>query len=144
MSVTPISLKTKIDALLSRIEASFFWQDGTYTLELGVYCGICLKRILAGQRIDWDHHLRENAGGKTDYENVRPVHHECHREKRRVARSKATTLGKDNYEAKKTTRLEDGPEPSKRPMQKVSRPIPAKADPWGKQFRARLAQEQKP
>jgi len=107
VSKTHIPTRVKIDSLLYRAVLNFKFGPIT-NCGRGIFCEVCRVAILPGQKIDWDHHLREESGGTTDYLNIRPLHHECHKEKRRVARSKATTLGKDNYEARKTKRLSNG------------------------------------
>lgn len=115
-------------------------------------CAECGKPILPGQAIQFDHRQAVARGGANHFQALRPIHSaprgtedgqgnllDCHYRKTCRPRSGATTLGGDNYEAKKTSRLANAqaappaatgrPWPS-RPMQ--SRPMQSRAQPWPK------------
>jgi hypothetical protein len=107
MSVTPIPLRVKVDALLWR--AMLDHLDGR---PRGIYCGVCNWLILPGQKIQWDHILPEGLGGGTDFKNIWPVHageggFACHKQK--TFGSKATSAGSDIHKIAKTKRLAKGP-----------------------------------
>lgn len=90
--------RQKIDALLWLATSTL------HTLP-GVRCHVCRGIVDPGAEIDWDHAQPISRGGDNHYTNVRPVHRECHKKKTFRPRGGATTLGGDNYEAKKTARL---------------------------------------
>jgi hypothetical protein len=81
-------------------------------------CGLCGRPILPGQAVQFDHTQAVGRGGDNRVEDLRPVHSasrgtldaeghalDCHYRKTFRPRSGATTIGGDNYEAKKTDRL---------------------------------------
>ena len=81
-------------------------------------CAECGKPILPGQAVQFDHRQAVSRGGANDPEALRPVHSaargtvdtagnplDCHDRKTFRPRGGATTLGGDNFEAKKTDRL---------------------------------------
>ena len=88
------------------------------------FCPICFLDILPGDRIDWDHIQPISRGGEHSYLNIRPLHHECHKVKTFHPRSKATTLGGDNFEAKKAGRIARGGKKRKWPKMR-SKPFSA-------------------
>lgn len=47
----------------------------------GMPCGICDEDCLAGQDIQFDHIHADVHGGPHEYQNLRPVHAECHKKK---------------------------------------------------------------
>lgn len=83
-----------------------------------ILCAICGRPIIPGQRYAFDHGHAVGRDGPNEAENLFPVHAEargtedgagnlidCHDKKTFRPRGGATTLGGDNYEAKKTPRL---------------------------------------
>jgi hypothetical protein len=83
-------------------------------------CPECGRPILPGQAVQFDHRQAVGRGGDNRVEDLAPVHAaqrgtvdgagnplDCHDRKTFRPRGGATTLGGDNYEAKKTTRLAD-------------------------------------
>lgn len=82
-------------------------------------CAECGRPILPGQAVQFDHRQAVGRGGANDAKALRPVHSaargtadaagnpiDCHDRKTFRPRGGATTIGGDNYEAKKTDRLE--------------------------------------
>lgn len=81
-------------------------------------CGICGKPVMPGQAVQFDHPWAVGRGGPNTSEVLQPVHSaargtldscgdalDCHDRKTFRPRGGATTIGGDNYEAKKTDRL---------------------------------------
>lgn len=81
-------------------------------------CAECDRPILPGQAVQFDHRQAVGRGGANDAKALRPVHSaargtadtignplDCHDRKTFRPRGGATTIGGDNYEAKKTDRL---------------------------------------
>lgn len=115
-------------------------------------CAECGKPILPLQVINFDHRQAVARGGANTSMALRPIHAEkrdtvdeagnpldCHYRKTFRPRGGATTLGGDNYEAKKTSRLAAAqtavPAPSGRrwPSREIpSRPMQYRAQPWPK------------
>ena len=116
-------------------------------------CGICGKPVLPGQKVQFDHGQAVSRGGANTYQDIRPVHAaargtadgqgnriDCHDSKTFRPRGGATTLGGDNYEAKKTARLAEShavhkPPPGAERAQSTSRqwprrPLQGRAKPW--------------
>jgi hypothetical protein len=125
-------------------------------------CRICGKPILPGQAVQYDHGHAVGRGGANTFKDIRPVHAEkratedgqgnridCHDQKTFRPRGGATTLGGDNYEAKKTNRMAEAtagnapptgrrmqgrpfPPPGSRPMRSgrklQSRPFPKRPE----------------
>lgn len=67
----PISRKMVVDCLLDTV--------------IGWYgqlpCRICTHPLLPGQDIQFDHIHADVFGGPHEYQNLRPVHAECHKKK---------------------------------------------------------------
>lgn len=115
-------------------------------------CGICCQPILPGQRIQFDHGQAVGRGGANTFKDIRPVHAaargtqdvhgnplDCHDRKTFRPRGGATTLGGDNYEAKKTDRLAQaavitkrapGTKPASTGRQWPTRHMQARAHAW--------------
>lgn len=101
-------------------------------------CPECSKPILPEHVIQFDHRHAVGRGGANTYKHLRPVHAakrgtvdaagnplDCHDRKTFRPRGGATTIGSDNYEAKKTTRLIEAQIPDASPKRKwPSRPFP--------------------
>lgn len=94
-------------------------------------CPECGKPILPDQVVHFDHRQAVGRGGANTFKDLRPVHAarrgtedahgnplDCHDRKTFRPRSLATTIGGDNYEAKKTTRLEEA---------RAAKPAPTRA-----------------
>lgn len=101
----PISRKMAVDCLLWIVEN-----------HIGVlFCTICHAPCKAGQDIQFDHIHAIVHEGPHEYQNLRPVHAECH--KKKTARDI-----KDNAKVKRLA----NPKPSKHPMPKTGRKIPSR------------------
>jgi hypothetical protein len=102
-----------------------------------VPCSECMREALAKEsdpkviplwlvsqpleNIQFDHHLALVDGGEHSVENLRPLcplHHRIKSAREHVANCKAKRLA--------------NPKPSKHPMPKTGRKIPAHVNPWGK------------
>jgi 5-methylcytosine-specific restriction endonuclease McrA len=105
----PISRKMAVDCLLHRF---------SYEAGKALFCTICNQPIYAGEDIQFDHIHADIFNGPHEYQNLRPVHAECH--KKKTARDI-----KDNAKIKRIL----NPRPSKRPMPKSSRKIPSRPFP---------------
>jgi hypothetical protein len=81
-------------------------------------CAECGKPVLPGQVIQFDHRQAVGRGGDNTFKDLRPIHSDrrgtedgagnpldCHDRKTFRPRGGATTIGGDNYEAKKTDRM---------------------------------------
>lgn len=68
----PISRKMAVDCLL--------WYFATEA-DAGLCCHICDNALEMGQDIQFDHIHAIVHGGPHEYENLRPVHAECHKKK---------------------------------------------------------------
>lgn len=81
-------------------------------------CAECGRPIFSGQAVQFDHRQAVGRGGANGFKDLRPVHAarrstvdgegrplDCHDRKTFRPRGGATTIGGDNYEAKKTDRL---------------------------------------
>lgn len=84
----PVSARLKVDFFLSKFQC---------------YCPGCGEQLLPGQDIQWDHHHADALGGPHTYENLRPMHTECHRIK--TSGTKATSYGSDIHAIRKIKRL---------------------------------------
>jgi 5-methylcytosine-specific restriction endonuclease McrA len=78
-------------------------------------CGICGAELFPSDVIEWDHVHALVHGGPHEYQNLRPMHAECH--KKKTARDIAAN-------AKIKRILAD--KPSRRPMQNSGRKIPSR------------------
>ena len=81
-------------------------------------CALCGKRIEPADKVEWDHVHALVHGGAHHYENLRPVHAECHK-------LKSAQDVKANAKVKRLA----NPRPSKHPMKSgktvwPSRPFP--------------------
>lgn len=92
----PISRKMAVSCVLFRFVA----QHGVW-----LPCSICGKDILIEDEIQFDHIHADIFSGPHEYQNLRPVHTECHKIK-----TKADIQA--NAKIKRIT----NPKPSKRPM----------------------------
>jgi 5-methylcytosine-specific restriction endonuclease McrA len=101
----PITRKMAVDCLLDRINSVFH----------GLTCAICGEYLLSGQDIQFDHIHADVHGGAHEYQNLRPVHAECHKTK---------TKADIQANAKVKRILAD--KPSKRPMKSSGRKIPSR------------------
>lgn len=91
-----ISERMKIDALL--------WMCAdNVVVGFGVTCHVCSQPIFPGQPIDWDHYKPLALGGSHSYENLMPLHRDCHRKKTRG--TGATTAGSDIGKISKERRI---------------------------------------
>lgn len=99
----PISRKMAVDCLLYRTRGH-------------VFCGICRIMLNPGDNIQFDHIHADVFDGPHEYQNLRPVHIECHKEK----------SARDVKDNAKTKRLAN-PKPSRHPMQKTGRKIPSRS-----------------
>lgn len=111
----PISRKMAVDCLLYRFERDCVTFGDNNAI---MACGICRLTIAPGQNIQFDHIHAIVHQGPHEYQNLRPVHAECH---------KAKTKADIQANAKVKRILAD--KPSKRPMQKSSRKIPSRPFP---------------
>ena len=91
----PVSRKMAVDCLLWFVKCLYG----------PVPCYLCLRDITAAQDIQFDHAHAIVHEGPHEYQNLRPVHAECH--KKKTARDIAANA--------KVKRLAN-PKPSKRPM----------------------------
>src|ERR1700733_12028817 len=82
-------------------------------------CSLCGKRIEPEDKVEWDHVHALVHGGAHHYNNLRPVHAQCHKVK----------SAKDVSANAKVKRLQN-PKPSKHPLKSSGRKIPAR--PWPK------------
>lgn len=98
-------------------------------------CPLCGERLGDLDGLDFDHEHALARGGADTIDNLRAVHHDCHRVK--TSGTKATTNGSDIHEIAKTKRLSavqeefqrrlTTKEPGKKPERKSkwgSRPFP--------------------
>jgi 5-methylcytosine-specific restriction endonuclease McrA len=69
-----ITSRMKIDALLDMA-----W--GARTDHLSIYCLECYEPIQPCEAIQWDHRHATVHKGPHTYQNIRPVHTECHKRK---------------------------------------------------------------
>ncbi len=83
-----------------------------------VKCSICGHDIYPDEEIEWDHIHALVHSGPHEYQNLRPVHAECHKEK---------TKADIQANAKIKRILAD--KPSKRPMRNSKRKMPSRAVP---------------
>lgn len=100
----PISRKMAVDCLLYRINRVFH----------GLTCDICGEYLMPTQNIQFDHIHAIVHLGPHEYQNLRPVHAECHKKK---------TVQDIKYNAK-VKRLAN-PKPSRHPMKSSGRKIPS-------------------
>lgn len=128
-----VSERMKIDALLYLALASDYraFVDGKQAYAFT--CPRCKFPIMPEADIRWDHAVPHGIGGAHHYKNIRPMCTACHAEKTFHPRSKATTLGGDNFEIKKANRMarggktRRGPAMRSRPFSKIPRKFPKKA-----------------
>lgn len=72
----PISRKMAVDCLLYRFEQDCYTIGDSRAF---LSCGICRLSIQQGQDIQFDHIHADVHGGPHEYQNLRPVHAECHK-----------------------------------------------------------------
>ncbi len=78
----PVTRKMAVDALLWRFQTC-----GAVLMMGGrpmdgvciIVCPVCCDRIVFGQDIQFDHIHADVHGGPHEYQNLRPVHAECHK-----------------------------------------------------------------
>ncbi len=85
------------------------------TLIRAMICQICNEPLLPGQNIQFDHCHSHVMGGPHEYQNLRPVHADCH---------KIKTKADIQANAKVKRILAD--KPSKRPMRNSGKKIPSR------------------
>lgn len=110
----PISRKMAVDCLLFRAAAKMSMDSGAKAI-VTFACSICHLPLEPEQNIQFDHIHADVFDGPHEYQNLRPIHAECH--KKKTARDI-----KDNYKIKRIL----SPRKSKRPMPKSGRKIPAR------------------
>ncbi len=66
----PVTRKLAVDCLLYRSDTMG-----------GIWCGVCDEKCYPGQDIQFDHIHADKLGGQHEYQNLRPVHTECHKRK---------------------------------------------------------------
>lgn len=123
----PVTRKMAVDCLLHRfsLEARVFGEDAIHCNEVAwLACAICKTEIKAGEDIEFDHIHADIFDGPHEYQNLRPLHAECH---------KAKTKSDIQANAKIKRILAD--KPSKRPMQSSGRKIPSRPFQSAKEFR---------
>jgi len=99
----PISRKMAVDCLLHQGGVGF------------IYCGICGSALFPNDNIQFDHIHAIVHDGPHEYQNIRPVHAECHKIKTKA----------DIQANAKIKRLIN-PRPSKRPMKSGKQKIPSR------------------
>lgn len=102
----PVTRKMAVDCLLYRVSLQF----GDY-----LKCAVCKSRLLPGDDIQFDHHHAIVFEGPHEYQNLRPIHAECHKGKTRA----------DVQANAKIKRLLN-PKPSKHPMKSGKKKIPSR------------------
>lgn len=100
----PITRKLAVDCLLDR-----FLSVGA-VLE----CAICKVVLQAGDNIQFDHHHAIVHDGPHIFQNLRPVHFECHKKKTKA-----------DVQANAHVKRLANPKPSKRPMKSGTKAWPA-------------------
>lgn len=83
-----------------------------------INCPECHQPVLPEQRIEWDHRHCVALAGPHEYQNLRPVHYDCHKKK----------SARDVKAIAKAKRLAN-PKPSKRPMKSSGRKMPSRPFP---------------
>lgn len=112
----PISRKMAVDALLWQFfTGEHVRVDALVSVGFRLRCGICGMDIREEQVIQFDHIHADVHGGPHEYQNLRPVHADCH---------KIKTKADIQANAKVKRILAD--KPSKRPMQNSGRKIPSR------------------
>ena len=82
-----LSMKDKLEILISQSR-----------------CPICGEKLGDVNNLDWDHEQALARGGEDTNDNIRAVHRDCHKAK--TFGTKFNRRNADNFEAKKTNRLE--------------------------------------
>lgn len=110
----PVTRKMAVDCLLSRFfhESMTLFAGNERLGHAWLICGICQFPIKAGQRLDFDHIHADIFDGPHEYENLRPLHFECHKDK----------TARDIKANAKVKRLAN-PMPSKHPMKSSGRKL---------------------
>ena len=115
----PVTRKMAVDCLL--------WRAWRETADMVFFCDICGNALKAGQDIQFDHIHADVHGGPHEYQNLRPVHAECHKRKTKA----------DIQANAKVKRILAG-KPSKRPMKNSGKKLAVRNDPWGRNYRQGL------
>lgn len=110
----PISRKMAVNCLLHRFRFGSETLFRVSTDGVSLKCGICGEALEPDQDIQFDHVHADVFDGPHEYQNLRPVHAECH--KKKTARDI-----KDNAKIKRIL----GETKTRR-----KRPIPQRANPW--------------
>lgn len=101
----PVTRKLAVDCLLDRVIGWY----GTLP------CSVCKQPLLPGQNIHFDHIHADIFDGPHEYENLRPLHFECHKDK----------TARDIKANAKVKRLAN-PKPSRHPMKSSGRKLQSK------------------
>lgn len=108
----PVSRKMAVDCLLYRLRVDWVYLE----------CGICVKALNPGDNIQFDHIHAIVHEGPHEYENLRPVHAECHKTKTKAdvqANAKIKRIAKGG-------RKRRGPAIKSKPFPKTKRKIPTR------------------
>ena len=114
----PVTRKMAVDCLLDRFSRNFHV----------LICGICKCVLAAGQPIQFDHVHADVFDGPHEYQNLRPVHTDCHKKKTKAdiqANAKIKRLTGKTKSRKKvkmpSRKLQSGRKLQSRPFQKKAK-----------------------
>ncbi len=68
----PVTRRMAVDCLLHRFNEECF---------AALHCAVCRDPIVPGEAIQFDHIHSDVMGGPHEYQNLRPIHRECHKPK---------------------------------------------------------------
>lgn len=114
----PISRRMAVDAILYRMAE---WH------QFHIECYLCYKHLEAGQEIDFDHAHAIVHEGPHEYQNLRPVHRECHKEKTKRDVQANAKIKRITGETKGPPKRDWPSRPMKSSGKLQSRPFPKKA-----------------
>ena len=77
----PVSRKMAVDALLWRFYESGIADMSGDELHCVLECAICEKVLKPGDRIEFDHVHADVFDGPHEFQNLRPLHKDCHKKK---------------------------------------------------------------
>lgn len=103
-----------------------------------VVCPWCGKRIKAKDEVVREHVQALALGGSDTEDNMKYLHKACAQEKTTGRKHMADG---DNQKITKQERLARGGKKVRHPMQKTGQKIPKRDDPWGKEYRKKMEQE---